>query len=464
MPKLLKRLISVLLLLIALPFLIYGVTVVRKYIIKASVAPASIVIEAATPSGRLVPNWQSFAQGGESNNNMIKPAVAQISLLQPKYIRLDHLYDFYEIVSRDSSGTLNFNFTKLDEVVADITKTGAQPFFALSYMPQTISSGDIISLPRNYGEWALVVQRTIEHYSGRSAMNMQNVYYEVWNEPDLFGGFKYYGDKNYLELYRYSALGAANAKNCNFFKLGGPSITAYYDAWAKAFFNFCRENKLKIDFFSWHRYNRDPNVIAAENDKLTQALAEFPEYQNIERMITEFGFNSEVDPSYDTMYSTYHTASTFAKLRNKVYQVFTFELVDGLSPKGDQFWGRWGVLTHQDKGLAPKPRFNLWPILNSVSGDLLNTEGENDFINVIPVKTDTGYKILMVNFDMDNMRVENVPVQINGIIPGNYQYTLTYPFVASAPALSLNLVISQSFTTRVLMDHNSLAVLELLKK
>jgi hypothetical protein len=463
MRKRITQLLTVIFLLLALPLLIYGISVLSKYITKASVAPADIVINAATPSGRLVPNWQSFSQGGESNVNMFKPAISQIAALKPKFIRIDHLYDFYNIVSRDG-GNLSFNFATLDDVVKDILATGAQPFFSLSYMPAAISSGDIISTPKNYNEWALTVQKTIEHYSGRGAMNLQNVYYEVWNEPDLFGGFKYYGDKNYLELYRYASIGAQNAQNTNYFKLGGPSVTAYYPAWMDAYFKFIRENKLKVDFVSWHRYVRDPNVIASENDKLTELLNNYPEYNNIERLITEFGLNSENDPSYDTIYSAYYTASVYAKLRSKMYQVFAFELVDGLSPKGDVNWGRWGVMTHQSKGLTLKPRYYLYPILNSLDGDLLSATGENDFINVIPVKNGDTYKILIVNFDPDNGRVENVPITITGINQGLYNYKITYPFVSSAPAVSLDLISANEFQIKVLMDHNSLAIIDLIKK
>lgn len=463
MNRWIKRLIGVFVLVLALPVLVFLISRAAKFISRASVAPANIVIDSATPSAVLVPNWQSFSQGGESSDNMIKPAVNQIAGLKPRFIRIDHLYDFYNIVSRDG-GRLVFNFAKLDDVVADIIKTGASPFFSLSYMPQAISSGDIISTPSNWGEWALTVQRTIEHYSGRNAMNLKDVYYEVWNEPDLFGGFKYYGDKNYLELYRYAALGAESAQNTNPFRLGGPAITAYYDSWMKAFLQLCQENKLKLDFLSWHRYTFDPNIYVVENEKLDELLNDFPEYRNLERMITEAGPDSEVNPVYDNLYSAYYTVSVYAKLRQKVYQVFVFELVDGLSPQGQVFWGRWGLMSHQSKGLVLKPRYYLWSTLNSLNGDLLSATGENDFINVIPAKSGDNYKILIVNFDPENARVENVPIKILNISPGEYAYSLSYPLVSQAPFISLNLVLAGQFNTAVLMDHNSLAVVDLIKK
>src|SRR4030042_2787442 len=122
--------------------------------------------------------------------------------------------------------------------------------FALSYMPPVISSGDIVSAPRDWNEWSLVVQRTIEHYSGN--MNVPEIAYEVWNEPDLFGQWKTYGEKNYLDLYRFAASGAGRAKVKQNFKLGGPATTAPYTAWTKNFLAFVSQNNLRLDFFSWH--------------------------------------------------------------------------------------------------------------------------------------------------------------------------------------------------------------------
>lgn len=464
MPKVIKRLIVVFFLLASLPVLISAVSYVAKYLTRASIEPANIVIKATDGRRPLVPNWQAFSQGGESHNNMIKPAISQIAALRPKLIRIDHLYDFYDIVSRAPDGSLAFDFTKLDDVVSDILKTGAMPFFSVSYMPSAIAVSDMISLPRSWHEWSLVVQRTIEHYSGASSMNLQNVYYEIWNEPDLFGGFKYWGDKNYLELYRYAALGARAAQNTNFFKLGGPAITGFYPDWMKAFFAFCLENNLKLDFVSWHRYAYNPNVNVEDVTKLEEILKEFPTYENLERHITESGINSELDAAYDGVTAALHQASVFAKLQKKVYQVHTFELVDGASPKGDTFWGRWGLLTNQDKGLIAKPRYFLWNTLNSLSGDLLEVTGDNDFINVIATRDGENYKILIVNFDAENMRVENVPVRIDGTTPGVYYLKLVYPFVSATPFFEQDTPVGSFFTTTVLMDHNSLAVLELTKK
>ena len=64
--------------------------------------------------------------------------------------------------------------------------------------------------------------QTIEHY-GSKTKNINGIYYEVWNEPDLAqfedGNTE---EKNYLTLYQYASTGARRTQNVNTFYLGGP--------------------------------------------------------------------------------------------------------------------------------------------------------------------------------------------------------------------------------------------------
>ncbi len=126
---------------------------------------------------------------------MLANVIPQISELYPKYIRIDNLYDFYNVVSRNDKGELILNFEKLDQTVCDIYATGAKPFFSLGYIPETISEdGSLIGKPKNWQEWSFLVQKTVERYSGRKTVLScgamydfwrTDIYYEVWNEPDL---------------------------------------------------------------------------------------------------------------------------------------------------------------------------------------------------------------------------------------------------------------------------------------
>ena len=209
--------------------IVLGVTnldTIRQLLIGAAGEPANIIVDTQAILGPMPRPWRNLAQGGESNNWRLQPLISQVKALKPEYIRIDHVYDFYEIVSRDGSGRLQYNWTKIDPVVSDILATGAKPYIALSYMPSAIAvNGDIVSKSNNWGEYQQVIQRTIEHFS--KERGIEDVNYEVWNEPDLFGKWSI---GNYLMMYSFASRGAqqAAANGSKAFKFGGPATTALY--------------------------------------------------------------------------------------------------------------------------------------------------------------------------------------------------------------------------------------------
>src|SRR3990170_5874572 len=81
------------------------------YLPRAFAVKADIVVDVLKTSGPFPDRWKALAQGGEESGvRMLENVVSQVSGLYPKYIRLDHIYDFYEVVSRDSSNNLSFYF------------------------------------------------------------------------------------------------------------------------------------------------------------------------------------------------------------------------------------------------------------------------------------------------------------------------------------------------------------------
>lgn len=389
---------------------------------RASGVPADIKVETKAILGPLSKPWNNLAQGGESADYRFLPVANQVRSLNPEYIRIDHIYDFYEVVNRNEQGGLEFNWSKLDVVLDDIVKAGAKPFISLSYMPPAISSGDIVDKPRDWAEWQLVVRRTVEHISGRQNRNMADVYYEVWNEPDLFGNWKTYGQKNYLELYRYAALGAQSAVNVRPFKFGGPAITAYYQAWADRLFAFVEKNKLKFDFFSWHRYHRDVDEFVRETRAIDLALEKYPRLLlSVEKIISEWGHESEIDSGYDGMYAAAHTVAVATELPRWADKAFVFELQDGKDPGGKEFWGRWGLLTHQDFGSRSKPRYRALQLMGQLGEERLGLSGKGTWVRGIAARKNKTTQTLLVNYDKRGRHVETVPVTFTQIDPGEFE-------------------------------------------
>lgn len=397
----------------------WQIKVVRQFFGQASGVPANLTIDTKAVLGPMPRPWRNLAQGGEDHAWRIDNLVGQIAALKPEYIRLDHIYDFYDIV-QGGPGNVSFDWTKFDLILDDISKTGAKPYIALSYMPPAISSGDILAYPTNWADWQLVVQKTIEHVSGTKGI--RDVYYEVWNEPDLFGSFKYYGDKNYLTLYAYASAGAKNARGALPFKLGGPAITALYENWFDAWAKGCSENGWRCDFFSWHRYTNDLDQYAEDMQLVKTWVKRYPKLEPIlEFQITEWGHDSNNNAGYDSKYGAAHTVAAAISMSNRVERAFVFEIQDGKDPEGKNYWGRWGLFTHNDFGANSKPRYRALKMLDSIADQRLQITGLGSWVKALAAKNNNNEtEMIIANFDPKGSHSETVPITFLNIEPGSY--------------------------------------------
>jgi len=248
--------------------------------------------------------------------------------------------------------------------------------------------GSLIGKPKNWDEWIFLVQKTIEHYSSKDTVlpcgALENfwktdIYYEVWNEPDLetFGKWRYSGEKSYNDLYFYSVKGAQQAQNALPFKIGGPVTTALYKNWIQKFLDFVSANNLRIDFLSWHHYSKKTDDFTDDIIKLNKWLGESPKYdkyENLPKIISEWGYDSEKNPIADTEMGAAHTVASLRNLLNaRLELAFLFEIKDGPTLS-------WGILNYDG---SPKPRYQALKLLNALEGSQLIVDGEGSNVSAI---------------------------------------------------------------------------------
>jgi xylan 1,4-beta-xylosidase len=399
------------------------IKVIREFFSQASGTPANLEVDTQAVLGTMPRPWRHLAQGGEDHAWRMQPINTQVKALNPEYVRLDHIYDFYDIVG-GTPGNLTFDFTKFDAILSDIKAAGAKPYIALSYMPPAIAEGDIVSKPKLWTDWQLVIQKTIEHVSGTLAV--EDVYYEVWNEPDLFGGWKYGGSKNYLDLYTYAARGAdkaAKTRGVRDFKFGGPAITALYKNWFNALAEHAIKNNLRYDFFSWHRYTTDLDQYPKDMAEVKTWIQAYPQLEpNLEFHITEWGHDSNNNAGYDTRFAAAHTVAGSITMLGVIDKAFVFEIQDGKDPNGQPNWGRWGMFTHADAGAKPKPRYQALRMLDRLSDQRLQLTGQGSWVKALAAKNVTtgNTEVVVANYDAKGAHGETVPITFSSIVPGNY--------------------------------------------
>lgn len=454
-------LIIIFILLITLPLALSLVSKIQFYFGQALGQPANIIVDVSVDQGKIFPIWQALAQGGEEKNPFDQ-IIQETTDLNPRYIRIDHIYDFYDVVKKEN-GQLSFNWIRLDQVVNQILQVGAKPFFSLSYMPPVIAQGgDILNQPTEWQEWAAVVKETIQHYSGKNQLNLTDVAYEVWNEPDLFGNWKIGGEKDYRLLYQYAVIGANQTTNTNPFKIGGPSTTAPYQVWVDDFLDYIKDNHLRIDFYSWHRYSLDPSNFLDDINRIDTWLFQNAGY-SLEKYVTEWGSVSENSSHHDSQFDAAHLIAVIRQLIQRADLAFIFEIKDGPSPEGKKLWGRWGLLTHESAGsIEKKPKYSALQMLNKISGSRINLEGESAWVTGFATKNKGKVTIILVNYDQHESHFEKVSVTINNLENGSYSYQETFLF---GPGRQLfEEVTDGSLKKEIPLSTNNFVVIELNKR
>jgi len=449
------KVVYVLLLTFAVPTVLWSLPNIQDWRKSAFGKPANIVIDAQKAGAPISADlWQNFAQGGESPTDMLTPVVNSIAPLSPKLIRIDHIFDHHIKINGDG-----YDFSQLDNVINTIIDLGARPMLSLSYMPPELSKdGNVTSEPKDWASWQKLISATVSRYSGKTGLNISGIYYEVWNEPDLFGEWHYSKQKNYLTLYLQTVSAITAVGNTNNYKIGGPATTGFYTNWIKSLLGFCHQNRLPLDFISWHRYSKHVSDYLDDFEKLNKILTDYPEFYTAERIITEFGPDSEISPWNDNKIGAIHGLATMTNLLGKVHRVFSFELVDGLDPAGEKYWGRWGLLTHPSKGLEAKPRYHIFSFLNQIIGNRLSVDGEGTWVSAIASNNNGIIRALIVNYDPRAKHSETVPITLKNIDPGKYQVKTT-EFLGQERTVIENFAGSES-TRRVLLKPNSAIIIE----
>jgi len=454
-PKI-TSLISILAILLFLPLLLFATYQSVTLITRAIGTPANIVVDTKAVLEPIKTDfYHAFAQGGEEAEDMIAPISSEVKGLRPKLIRLDHIYDNFNVV-QGSGGGMSFDFSRLDQAVNTILSTGAKPVLALSYMPRSIAQGGtIINPPNDWNDWATVVQKTIEHYSGKDQKNIGGVYYEVWNEPDLaqFGSWKIGGTKNYLTLYQYASDGAKRAQNTNWFYLGGPAVTGLYKTWIMAL----ASSGYRVDFFSWHAYLSDPKRFASDQANFVNWMLPYPWHTLKPTLITEFGFTGDKSTLYNTTYAAAYTAAVIRQMiSGSASYMFSFELKDGPGQSNG-----WGLVGHQNAGKKAKPRYYVYAFIDQMVGNRLQVTGEGTWVTGFASVKEKTIRLMLVNFDRSGGHVETVPIKFTNLDPGTY--SVRQHFLFGTDTTTQQAITDGIFEQKLYMAAQTVAILELTK-
>jgi ribosomal protein S16 len=180
-----------------------------------------------------------------------KPPESSIKPLQPKLWRAGRL-DIYDRVI--ASGA------EFQLVVSDLWGYGSNP----NGWPY-----------QNYPAWEAFIRQLAQQNKGKK------IIWDVWNEPDLKNPFWNGSREQFFETYKraYKILREELGPSA---MIGGPSITNYNKGYLAAFLNYCKANKLEVNFLAWHELN--DTMILFVDDHVIDAKRNFqqsPSYKEL---------------------------------------------------------------------------------------------------------------------------------------------------------------------------------------
>jgi len=279
------------------------------------------------------------------------------------------------------------------------------------------------SPPHNLKAYKQMVKNTIRQLS---CNKKYNIWYEVWNAPDLEDFFL--GERSeYLNLYRIvgEAVKELRQEAKMHIPLGGPSVSCWFAnvesndiltperSLIYDLIKYCYSYRLPLDFISWHAYSSDPALEKQDtiyNKPFIKLIREWLSYFHFESklplIIDEWNFDTIANIASGRGKDAYLAASFIpARLKNMQeagvdYQTyFCLEDFGGNKEGATRNLGVFSFDTeHSDYKAYAKAGYNTLRMLNLLGNELLPVESADDFVGIIPTKSLDYLALLVYNY------------------------------------------------------------------
>jgi len=197
------------------------------------------------------------------------------------------IHEIFPDFNADENDPSNYQFEKTDNYLKSIRKIGSDIFYRLGESIEHGFPKYYVNLPPDFDKWARICAHIVQHYNMGWANGFKwNIYYwEIWNEPNITSCWT--GSmKQYCELYKQTAV--TLKKLDPELKVGGPALAGpIFSPKGREFLDFCRENKVPLDFISWHGYDSSPDKLLKQIEKSLATIKEYG-FDDVETYVTEW--------------------------------------------------------------------------------------------------------------------------------------------------------------------------------
>lgn len=415
--------------------------------VKAANTPVSLTSNYATNAGIYdKTKILNVARGGHLINKNLHwlpsfydyMAADGIDMMRIDWVLSDQ---FYRVVSRNGSGQLVYDFTKLDAVVLPLVQKGIKPLMVMCYLPSVIGGTGVAGLgyPTNLNEYRSIIQAVVQHYVN---LGYTGWYWESHNEPDnSVGGPLSASQIN--TMYQYFATGVRAIDPAA--KIGGAGFSNNESSNSRinAFLDFIDANPtIPFDYLSVHEYG-----AANFNDSLN-ALFTSRGMPQKDIIYSEWNYDW-TSGSPGTQKDTNVNAAYLAKrmysalLRPELKKVLYFTPADALSATS-LYYGDSGVYTIDGHRKAGANTFNMYSKLlptiltSTLSGIGTSTNDTYGIVTKDPVTKKVSMLLwnytatpadMTINLSNLPYLTDNTNVKVNKTLidstNGNYYYNYT---------------------------------------
>lgn len=192
-----------------------------------------------------------------------------------------------------TAAEMTYHFEELDSLVRLLEEHGVRPYWSWCYIPFPLQQdGDWRKGPSDLEQWESMFRELAAHYKEKG---LRIAYHEVYNEPDCGDVFFLGTMEDYTELYIRAARGLKEGDPDAV--VGGPS-TAFINVTGSAamhsFLERVLEEKVPLDFFSYHSYGCDTYQYISRTRQAREILAQYMEFDTTELHLNEY--NSMIQP------------------------------------------------------------------------------------------------------------------------------------------------------------------------
>ena len=478
---------------------------------KRASEPLRLAIDVKKTAGAVPNGLIGLSQGGGLADYEDATA-AKLKAGGFKWFRMDNILT--SVLKKDKAGELTYDWADFDRRLDFIVKKmGAEPIFAVSYMPialDAVKNDDRHSAPRDYAVWEDLCYRAAKRALDRGT---RVPYWEVWNESNtgwIVAGPQDTGTPEMRKLYEtalgksnvdqgiirrfeaYAKLYAASAKGIKRAdpraKIGGPVLAsgpfeqkeygfcANGRGFARGLMAWCEQEKLPLDFVSWHEYFHPADIIAKEADAMRSYLDDYPQVKKTvgSFMLSEWNEAWWVNRPQDHEVGAAYCADC-------VVRAFIPKRIDRpcffyVKQNDMNFRGDWSMLMQDNR---PKPSYHMARMFNGLSGEWLTLQGaDGEVCGVAAWDAKAGrLAVVLVNFNYRHafprhvqLSLDHLPTTLKGGTYREWTIDATHSNVfndrdhAELEQTRTGAIASDTFAYTATLQANSVTLLELLAK